>query len=339
MAKKKYDAAVTFVAGCVIEKDYVYLAAKLDSLDIEDAYTRIFIFDGAKGDSNWVLHDLADWEVVSVGVASSVTPRLYCSLSKDGNVRLEYVGGELVEEIVDAGLSTGDVDKYGYVSKIREIGNHLYVCGLSGQVYRREGGIWKHFDENLLRPVIDFAQRIERINSGDMSDFDSLFDDALALNDVNGIDESDIYTVGDSGKIFHFDGKDWSQVECGIDEILLCIKCVSRDEVWICGYNGALLKGNWKKGFVDVSGVDDNDVYSSVEVFKDVVYLASETGLSIFNGNKIQRLKTGLVPEIFDGNLLESKDGVLWSFGFKDIAFYDGTEWTRVPFPDNPPIR
>lgn len=48
---------------------------------------------------------------------------------------------------------------------------------------------------------------------------------------------------------------------------------------------------------------------------------------------------TGLTPELQDAHVLEAKDGVLWSFGFKDLAWFDGKQWTRVDHPDNPPIK
>ena len=32
---------------------------------------------------------------------------------------------------------------------------------------------------------------------------------------------------------------------------------------------------------------------------------------------------------------LDSGDGVLWSFGPKDLLRFDGKVWKRVPFPEN----
>lgn len=54
---------------------------------------------------------------------------------------------------------------------------------------------------------------------------------------------------------------------------------------------------------------------------------------------RITSQRTDLKPELQDTHQLEAKDGVLWSFGFKDLACFDGRNWTRIDHPDNPPIR
>ncbi|NHZ94803.1 hypothetical protein [Massilia sp. CCM 8734] len=340
MAKKqKYDAALTFMTGCVIEKDYIYLCAELDSLDPEDRYSRVLFFDNQQAQDQWVHLDLPGWTGVSVCVARAGPRRMYCTLSSEGQVRLEYVGGEIIEQIADAGLSTPEADKYGYVSAIREIGQRLYVCGGMGQVYRREHDTWVHADHGLLQSSSSVDLMVARLHAGDLSDIDNLFADTLMLSDINGISETDIYTVGDSGRIFHHDGTAWRAVRCDTDAILLAVCCASADAVWVCGYHGTLLHGNWKEGFAAVGAGDADEIFSSVAVFGDTVYLASESGLFTFNGEHIERLRTGLVPDIADANVLDVHDGVLWSFGFKDLACFDGTTWTRVAFPDNPPLR
>ena len=53
----------------------------------------------------------------------------------------------------------------------------------------------------------------------------------------------------------------------------------------------------------------------------------------------IEPYATDLSPDLQDTHILEAKDGILWSFGFKDLAWFDGKTWTRVNNPDNPPIR
>ncbi|NHZ91798.1 hypothetical protein F2P45_22730 [Massilia sp. CCM 8733] len=335
----EYDAALTFMAGCVIEKDCIYLCAELDGLDPEERYSRVLIFDNQKTQNQWVRHDLPDWKGVSVCVARTGPRRMVCTLSSEGQVRLEYVGGDIIEQIADAGLSTPEADKYGYVSAIREIGKRLYVCGGMGQVYRRENETWVHADQGLLKSTSDFDANLARLVAGDLSDTDDLFADMRMLSDIGGMNETDIYTVGDSGRIFHYDGMAWSPVQCDADAALLAICCASSDEVWVCGVNGTLLRGNWKDGFAAMGAADVDEIFSSVAVFGDTVYLASESGLFTFDGEHIERLSTGLVPKIADANVLEVQDGVLWSFGFKDLAWFDGAAWTRVAFPDNPPVR
>ena len=78
-----------------------------------------------------------------------------------------------------------------------------------------------------------------------------------------------------------------------------------------------------------------------MELFGDKLFLASSLGLFTYDAaqKKIERYVTTLTPDLQDTHILEAKDSVLWSFGFKDLAYFDGKRWTRVDHPDNPPIR
>lgn len=332
---------VTFTTGCAIEKDYIYIVAKLDSLHQEDKFARIYIFDDQKNHDKWVHHDLADWEVVSVCIrkATTTSPRMVCALSENGELELRFVDGAIIEKIPGAGLADSNSSGYGYVNAIREIGNHLYVCGLSGQVYRRSDDGWSHFDHGLLQSMDATEKAVEQLKLGNSKLMQDVIEDTFSLRDINGLTETDIYTVGDEGRIFHHDGNRWTELTPPNNENLIRVKCISENEVWICGDNGTLLKGNWRDGFKDVSSVGNNDIFLSVEKFNDLIYISTENELFIYDNEKILPLETNLKPELQDAHLLEAKDGVLWSFGYKDLAYFDGKTWTRVDHPDNSPIR
>ena len=99
--------------------------------------------------------------------------------------------------------------------------------------------------------------------------------------------------------------------------------------------------GNARQGFSDLSGVDDNQNFTGMELFDGKLFLASNLDLFAYDPSrrKIGRIVTTLKPDLQDSHILEAKDGVLWSFGFKDLAYFDSKTWTRVDHPDNPPIR
>jgi hypothetical protein len=73
----------------------------------------------------------------------------------------------------------------------------------------------------------------------------------------------------------------------------------------------------------------------------DPAHLASNFGMFTSNPStrKIERYVSNLQPDLKDTHMPEAKDGILWSFGLKDLARFDGKRWTRVDHPDNPPIR
>ena len=289
-------------------------------------------FIGSKTVPNgWVYHDL-NMNVISVCVkqATPTEGRRVCALSKEGEVEI-YSNGQakgVFEEIPDAGIR---LSKYkggvvGYVTHIREIGGRLYVCGMSGQVYARASpGNWVHHDEGLFTPAA--------------CDDDSDDGPVNTFNCIDGNDERDLYVVGDEGAAFHHDGYGWSKMNVPTTEHLQWVRCYGRDEVYICGYNGVLLKGSVRDGFKDVSTVEDNHTWWCLCKFRDKVYLSAVEGLFAWDGQKIAKVATGLKPEIETWRVDADPAGkALWSFGAKDLARFDGQNWQRFHDPDNPRI-
>ena len=171
--------------------------------------------------------------------------------------------------------------------------------------------------------------------------FDRWLDENEAIDfmDIAGSSESDIYAAGD--ECWHYDGWQWKPLQLPTDECINAIKPINADQVVMVGHNGTVLMGNARQGFSDLSGVDDNQNFTGVELFDGKLFLASNLGLFAYDPSrrKIGRIVTTLKPDLQDSHILEAKDGVLWSFGFKDLAYFDSKTWNRVDHPDNPPIR
>ena len=306
MSEKKVES-VYFVDGVVIEHDYIYFASKLKSLDPEEYdFTRLFFLD----QNNWNHHDL-EWDVVSVCIKSKANdePRSYCALSAQGDIEFQFPGGTKIEKIKDAGTYSG----LGAVKQIAEIGNNLYVCGDQGQVYCRNNSGWVHIDDGILDRDISAT--------------------ALDLNGIDGTDENNIYVVGYNGRILYRNGNKWLEIESPTNQHLERVYCVSPEEVYICGNNGVFLKGNWQ-GFQDYSMSNMSDNFWDLEYFNERVYLAALNGLYVFDGSQIIKVETDLDPDI-GGYRLSANDGVIWSFGVDDLAYFDGHKWIRVIHPDN----
>ncbi|NHZ83967.1 hypothetical protein F2P44_32590 [Massilia sp. CCM 8695] len=317
----KISNEVYFLDGCVIEDDFVYVACNLEDVDPREyTHSRLSVYDAQSTQEwKWFYHDV-DANIVSVCVKQpdATRGRLLCSLSKEGEVELfdNANGPALHEKISGAGVRLGTG---GYVSQIREIGAALFVCGQHGQVYKRTAAGWIHVDQGLFN-----------VPEG----FDS---DAIMLNSIDGNHENDVYVAGDDGKIFHFNGTSWSSVETGIDEHLNWIR-VYGNAVWACGYNGALLTGNARSGFRDVSSSDDNLTFQSLARFQDKIFLATiNDGVFVYDGVGIRTVDSGLNPPV-QSHHLDCRSQVLWSFGVKDICWFDGKRWVRVDHPDNPAL-
>lgn len=338
---KKQNALATCIAACAVEGRFVYLATTLDDLDREQLFSRMSFLDNRSG-AEWFYHDLPGWRVVSVCLlpASPDSPRLACALSEEGQIELYGRDSTAFERIPDAGLDGPASAGYGYLNRIRCIGGMLYACGSSGQIYRRPSpDHWEHFDMGLLQDRTPLQAAARQLQAG--ADFSALasLTPMLDLLDIGGLGAQDLYCVGSGGSVFHHGGRAWTKVDVGIDDDLTAIHYASKEEVWICGSNGQLLVGSASQGFKNVSGVDDNQSFRSLVKFRGIVYLASDSDLFAFDGNRISRIDPPLSPGLQDANCVLSIDNSeLWSIGFKDFVRFDGQRWERIQHPDNPII-
>jgi len=331
--EKKIGTEASFPDGIVIEHDFIMLASQLDELDPEaHRLTRLSGFDEltkqAMGNNGWGYHDLG-LDIVSLCVKKTKPneSRCICALDREGDVAffLTREGKSIIEKIPGAGLNPGDSNRggvAGYVTHIREIGESLYVCGLNGQIYRRppEGG-WLAIDGGLFKPL-----------TADNTEISNYF------TCIDGNDETDIYVVGMQGVVYHLNGLNWQKIEIPTDEHLQWVRCYGKDEVYLCGHNGTLLKGNARQGFVDVSRIEDNLTWWCLCKFGDKVYLSSTQGLYAWDGKTIAPVVTGLKPELETWRVDSDGEKALWSFGTKDLAWFDGVRWQRLHHPSNPKI-
>lgn len=305
--RKQAIASVHFVAGCVIEHDYVYVAAKADGLDpLTTDFTRMFFLDRGE----WVHHDLP-WDVKSVCVRRAHEPRQYAALSLQGDVELQFVGGQELERIPGAGTRDGE----GALSQVREVGGHLVACGFSGQVYVRGSAGWAPLGGGLAALGADTGE--------------------IHLTDLDGTGLDDLYAVGFHGRIFHFDGRAWSELASPTRAHLECVR-VDGDRVFIAGNDGTVLEGD-RRGFRALPTEGFTEHLWGLARFQGRTYVAHLGGLRVHDGTAWSPVDLGLadsgLPE--DGYRLDAADGVLWSFGPKRVACFDGRTWTAFPHPDN----
>jgi hypothetical protein len=304
--EKQKDTRVVFKDGFAKAKDWVVLASELASLaDDEVDFTRAFTFKSGA----WRHVDL---EGVSVRAVQGAPPpaRGTYFLGRAGEVIHVSPDGTSTELLTDAGTDPG---KLGYVNRMRAIAGTLYVCGTNGQVYRRNRSGWEHFDKEIRAANKDTGPN---------------------LYGIDGAMEESIFVVGDSGSVLRHDGEKWSREEPFTSEILTSVRCISREEVYVCGRNGKLFRRQavrWEDLSLRRGGVH----FWSVEVFEQQAFLASSNGLYAIQQGKLLPVDTGLNPKP-DAYRLHAVDGVLWSFGNHNLCFFDGKKWTYVKHPDNP---
>ncbi|MBR8055596.1 hypothetical protein KDX07_31325 [Burkholderia vietnamiensis] len=243
-----------FLAGCAINRDMFYLSSTLDELEVaEDTpVSRMVFYQHQTADKSFC-HDLPVWRVVSTcypNPAPNSVRKIY-ALSEQGDVENYSRDGSVIEKIPDSGLEPV-LPNYGYVTRIREIDGHLYVCGYGGQVYKRDSVGWAHVDAQLLQKKVDIGS-IEDPNES-LAALTKSADETIGLIDINGLNEKSIYVVGNDGCMAFFDGTSWTKLPKATAAHLNCVMSVSVDSVWVAGSKGTLLKGNFQTAFSAVAG-------------------------------------------------------------------------------------
>jgi hypothetical protein len=325
----------TFSTAYVVSDEQIYVAASADSYEDFAKFTALYKWCPALSDgdpeANWRYKNV-NWRATSVTalIPSEGEDWWLCAASEDGEIQLSN-NGFSVEIVQGAGVHSETAGGWGYLSDLQQIGEHLYVAGYAGQVYKRLGpNQWIHFDEGILQS--------SGMQGGQYS-----------VQVINGPHEEAIYVAGCVNAPYYparasfWDGKSWQDIKLPeIAERITNLYIGSESEVWMCGANGTLLLGNAIEGFKSLSTVDDNQLFLSICKFHDLIYLGSNLGLFVYNPNEhskgIRKVASGMTPEIQDANIVDSVDKFLWSIGSKDIARFDGVKWERIHHPDNAKI-
>jgi len=325
-----------FTNGIAARGNTLYLSGALDEKDEDDDYGHSLIITyNERYPDPWAFLKVDNWRNAALIRFNGPQPFMGF-MSEEGEMVLFSVGEGSdwgsTERIPGAGLNLEDSVGWGYLMQLRQIGAHLYACGDGGQVYKRTGlNKWAHMDKGLLRDPSDL--------------------DCPLFSDINGPHESAIYAAGSMSSagsppfLAFWNGKSWREIDVSsvAAGFLNTIFVESETRIWICGENGTLLLGNVNDGFKSLSTVEDNQLLTSVTVFKGKVYLGSNLGPFVYDPNRhsdgIRPLETTLNPPLEDVGTVDTKDGVLWAIGAQNLARFDGTNWQRIQIPTNPNVQ
>lgn len=245
-------------------------------------------------------------ELLATLVIATKPLEQFVAIGQRGSVLCTGNGDTHFEKIGD---ETFGPRSLGPLRGARTIENSILAVGMRRQIYLRdESGAWKRFDQGI-EPTKEVT----------------------GFETIHGRSLDDIYAAGWDGEIWHFQGGSWRRHESPTPRILTDI-CFSDDATYICGQAGTLL-------------VKKTDHFESVEFpkfkfniwgaawFHGALYLSTFSGIFKYDGSRLEFIDLAESLDVTSFYKLRCHDGVLWSFGAKDVVAFDGQTWTTILSP------
>jgi hypothetical protein len=201
----------------------------------------------------------------------------------------------------------------GFLTDLRKIAEKWYTVGGHHQIYREQGSGWQAIDEDIYIP-------------GEKGD-------TKILLSIHGLVESDIYSVGFNGVIFHYNGKAWKQLDSPTNVGLQRVLCVAIDEVYICGNANGLYRGNTRQWYA-LAEPDEKVTFWDMAFFQGSVYVCTKKQLFVLRGDSLTEVEIPVKGPL-GFYRMDADENELWTCGNECLLQFDGRKWKRHVFPDN----
>ena len=290
----------SIVAGAAVDGNSVGLVIVDDDMaeNEEDAHGFLMIANADR----FIELAFADYWLIDVTVDPQ-HPATLIAMGEFG-VALEAnedeVGGEDIEPL------------HGPIRSVRLIGKEVYATGMKHQVVRRRrDATWEQ-----MGPDRDADPGLP----------------GGRIDAVDGFNASEIYAVGNGGVIWWFDGSRWIEVPIQTNLVIHDVHCAEDGTVYACGQGGLILRGRRDQFEMLAPEQPLADLWG-VRWFCGELFATSIRALSKLKNDVLVPCTDPMsIAQTFQS--LDVADGHLWSFGQKDILFFDGQEWGRLDPPE-----
>ena len=149
------------------------------------------------------------------------------------------------------------------------------------------------------------------------------------LNTVWGSSGSDVYVVGNEGRLLHYDGTAWSPKESGTTNNLSSVWGSAADSVFVAGDNGMILRYDGADWTPMVSGTS-NHLPTIWGAAQDDIFVGGAWGTILhYDGSAWSTMKSNARSHVI--GLWGASSSDVFATGFDgQILHYDGSVWSQM---------
>lgn len=274
----------------------------------EEVPKAFVVYDGAKPIGKRLGKiSLAGYKRTMVGASTQPDSKGF-AISSHGDIYA--IGGGVNERERDIPSSEDGGPLRGIVRRVRTIDGWLYLCGSNNCVGMRLGkNSWFSHSEGIPNP----PRADGRYNF---------------LHDIDGFSDQDIYTVGNYGQVFHFDGKAWNRISLPTNIDFETVCCAGDGQVYINGAKGTTYRGRGNKWQLIHKG-SGSLPFRDMVWHEDRIWCTSDYGLWHIKDGKLESATLPDGMHAYSGNL-SAAAGVLLLAGYSGAAYLENGVWTKI---------
>lgn len=253
-------------------------------------------------------------------------------LSAEGNVYI--VSGKdrgRKERIPGAGVFSDDAGDFGYMNRIRQIGKHLYACGMGGKLYHRiakDGANWAPLRTDIR------AERPKYLK-GVTSDVDIDIEDVIPMSD------GALFVCGGwrfkaspaKGVLLYSapGGLPWTQIPLDADTSPLKAMLLDGQTLYVCG-GEVVIQFDLANKEANYNFLAQRANFESLAKYNGRIYAAGSQNFAVLTPSGLKPIHISKDNGVSCRNL-QVVGNTMWIFGYKGVAKFDGNEVSRVEFP------
>ncbi|BFM22025.1 hypothetical protein [Gilvimarinus japonicus] len=313
------DVFVFIISEILTDEEIEYYEENDYDLDYRPKKLVTFLRKGDSQGRHWVQDHLIGWDTPRIGACNK--PRNH-SITLEISTRLDHqafiTGNGPAEKmlfpprVAKNGVPLGGFVRGG-IRRTKTIDGWAYAVGGNRTLGKfLDKDQWQTLNKNL--PKMPKEQMESFLDSG--------------FEDIDGFSETDIYTAGGHGDVWHFDGENWTPIPFPSNDPLESLCCAGDGYVYISGYQGITFKGrgdHWT--IINRYGITLG--FRDMVWHKDRVYCTSDYGLWEIVDDKVQRADVPDEITACSGHLY-ANNGVMLLAGLGGAAFCEDGEWTLL---------